>query len=109
VSANTVIEVITEGLLTSRLLSDPGLSGVAIVIFDEVHERNLEADLALALVLDLQRSLRPELRVLAMSATAEAGKLSALLEAPVIESAGTIFSRGNFARQARYRLRPRFA
>jgi ATP-dependent helicase HrpB len=87
-SAATEIEVITEGLLTSRLLSDPGLSGVACVIFDEVHERSLEADLALALVLDLQRGLRPELRILAMSATADAGPLAALLEAPVIASDG---------------------
>jgi len=61
------------------------------VIFDEVHERSLEADLALALVLDLQRTLRPELRILAMSATAEAGKLSLLLDAPVIESDGKLF------------------
>lgn len=88
VSGETVIEVMTEGLLTSRLLSDPGLTGVACVIFDEVHERSLEADLALALVLDLQRGLRPELRVLAMSATAEAGRLAELLAAPVIESDG---------------------
>jgi ATP-dependent helicase HrpB len=88
VSGETVIEVITEGLLTSRLLADPGLTGVGCVIFDEVHERSLEADLALALVLDLQRGLRPELRVVAMSATADAGRLAALLAAPVIESDG---------------------
>ena len=91
IGPETVVEVITEGLLTSRLLADPGLTGVNLVIFDEVHERSLEADLALALVLDLQRSLRPELRILAMSATAEAEKISALLDAPVIESAGKMF------------------
>lgn len=91
VSAETQVEVITEGLLTSRLLTDPGLTGVELVIFDEIHERSLEADLALALVLDLQRSLRPELRILAMSATAEADKISRLLDAPVLESAGKIF------------------
>jgi ATP-dependent helicase HrpB len=91
VSGATQIEVITEGLLTSRLLSDPGLTGVNLVIFDEVHERSLDADLALALVLDLQRSLRPELRILAMSATADAEKFCALLEAPVVESAGKLF------------------
>ena len=91
VGPRTQIEVITEGLLTSRLLSDPGLSGVQLVIFDEVHERSLEADLALALVRDLQRSLRPELRILAMSATAEAEKFAALLEAPVVESQGQMF------------------
>ncbi|GAN81230.1 ATP-dependent helicase HrpB [Acidocella aminolytica] len=91
VGPKTKIEVITEGLLTSRLLSDPGLSGVNLVIFDEVHERSLEADLALALVRDLQRGLRPELRILAMSATAEAEKFSALLEAPIITSEGKQF------------------
>jgi len=91
VARETVVEVITEGLLTSRLLADPGLEGVACVMFDEVHERSLEADLAMALVLDLQRGLRPELMVLAMSATAETGRLAALLEAPVIESDGRMF------------------
>ncbi|MBU6419871.1 MAG: ATP-dependent helicase HrpB [Proteobacteria bacterium] len=91
VGPGTQIEVITEGLLTSRLLSDPGLSGVNLVIFDEVHERSLEADLALALVRDLQRGLRPELRILAMSATAEAEKFSALLGAPIIASEGKLF------------------
>jgi ATP-dependent helicase HrpB len=91
VSGDTVVEVMTEGLLTSRLLADPGLTGVACVVFDEVHERSLEADLALALVLDLQRGLRPELRILAMSATAETGRLAALLDARVIESDGRMF------------------
>jgi ATP-dependent helicase HrpB len=67
VSGATMVEVITEGLLTSRLLADPGLAGVSHVIFDEVHERSLQADTALALTLDLQRGLRPELRILAMS------------------------------------------
>ena len=91
VSARTEIEVITEGLLTAKLLADPGLDGVGLVIFDEVHERSLEADLALALVRDLQRTLRPELRLLAMSATADAEKFCAALEAPVVESAGKMF------------------
>ncbi|WP_297490149.1 ATP-dependent helicase HrpB [Acidocella sp.] len=91
VSDATVVEVITEGLLTSRLLTDAGLTGVNLVIFDEIHERSLEADQALALVLDLQRSLRPELRILAMSATAEAEKFAAALHAPVLESAGRVF------------------
>ncbi len=88
VSSRTVVEVITEGLLTSRLLADPGLTGTGMVIFDEVHERSLDADLALALTLDLQRTLRPELRIIAMSATAETARLAALLAAPVIESDG---------------------
>jgi ATP-dependent helicase HrpB len=91
VSDKTIVEVITEGLLTSRLLSDPGLGGVSIVIFDEVHERSLDADLALALTLDLQRTLRPELRLLAMSATADIPRLTTLLAAPSIESQGRIF------------------
>ncbi len=87
-SAATRIEVVTEGLLVRRLQSDPGLDGVAAVIFDEVHERAVEADLALALCLDLQRGLRPELRLLAMSATPDTARLAVLLDAAVIESAG---------------------
>nr|WP_283949495.1 ATP-dependent helicase HrpB [Limobrevibacterium gyesilva] len=88
VSAATRIEVVTEGLLARRLQSDPGLDGTAIVILDEVHERALDADLALAFCLDLQRNLRPELRLLAMSATADGARLGPLLDAQVIESAG---------------------
>jgi ATP-dependent helicase HrpB len=81
VSAATRVEVITEGLLVRRLLSDPGLDGVAAVLLDEVHERSLDSDLALALCCDLQRVLRPELRLLAMSATPDAARLTALLGA----------------------------
>jgi ATP-dependent helicase HrpB len=88
VSAATRIEVVTEGLLVRRLQRDPGLDGVACVIFDEVHERSLDADLALAFCLDLQRGLRAELRLLAMSATADGARLQTLLDGPVIESAG---------------------
>jgi ATP-dependent helicase HrpB len=88
VSAATRVEVVTEGLLVRRLQSDPGLEGVAIVILDEIHERALDADLALAFCLDLQRALRPELRLLAMSATADGARLAALMAATVIESAG---------------------
>lgn len=91
VSAATRIEVITEGLLVRRLQSDPGLTGVAAVILDEVHERSLESDLALAFCLELQRELRPELRLLAMSATADQVRLPALMGAEVIESAGRMF------------------
>ncbi|MBO1075093.1 ATP-dependent helicase HrpB [Roseomonas marmotae] len=91
-SAATRIEVITEGLLVRRLQSDPGLEGVAAVLFDEAHERNLDTDLALAFCLDLQRALRPELRLLAMSATLEAEGFSTLLgDAPVVESLGRAF------------------
>jgi ATP-dependent helicase HrpB len=91
VSAATRIEVVTEGLLVRRLQSDPGLEGVAAVILDEIHERALEGDLALALCLDLQREYRPELRLLAMSATADGARLSALMAAEVIESAGRAY------------------
>ena len=91
VSAETRIEVVTEGLLVRRLQSDPGLDGVAAVILDEIHERSLESDLALALCLDLQAVLRPELRLLAMSATADGARLSALMRAEVVESAGRMF------------------
>jgi len=91
VSARTRIEVVTEGLLVRRLQSDPALDGVAAVLLDEVHERALEGDLALALLLDLQRVLRPELRLLAMSATIDGARLSALMDAQVVESAGRMF------------------
>ena len=91
VSDRTRIEVVTEGLLVRRLHGDPTLDGVAAVLLDEVHERALEADLAMALCLDLQRVLRPELRLLAMSATLDGARLSALMGAPVIESAGRMF------------------
>jgi ATP-dependent helicase HrpB len=91
VSAATRIEVVTEGLLVRRLQADPGLEGIGIVILDEIHERALDADLALAFCLDLQRALRPELRLLAMSATADGARLSALMDATVIESAGRAF------------------
>ncbi len=91
VSPATRIEVVTEGLLVRRLQSDPGLDGVGCVIFDEVHERGLDADLALAFCLDLQRAFRPELRLLAMSATADGARLATLLDGPVVESAGRMF------------------
>jgi ATP-dependent helicase HrpB len=90
-SAETRVEVITEGLLLRRLQSDPGLDGVAAVILDEIHERSLESDLGLALCLDLQRVLRPDLRLLAMSATADGARLAGLMDAEVIESAGRMF------------------
>ena len=91
VSEATRIEVVTEGLLIRRLHTDPGLEGVAAVILDEVHERSVESDLALALCIDLQRVLRPELRLIAMSATADCTRLAGLLDAPVIESTGRMF------------------
>ncbi len=85
------VEVVTEGLLVRRLQSDPGLEGVAAVLFDEAHERNLDTDIAIALCLDIQRNLRPELRLVAMSATLDGAGFSTLLEAPVIESMGRAF------------------
>lgn len=89
VGRSTRIEVVTEGVLTRRLQADPSLPGVGLVVFDELHERNLHADLALALVLDARPALRPDLRLLAMSATLEAAKVAALLgDAPVVESEG---------------------
>jgi ATP-dependent helicase HrpB len=88
VSSATRIEVVTTGLLVRRLLGDPGLEGVSAVILDEIHERSLEADLALALCLDAQAMLRPDLRLLAMSATLDGARLSALMSAVIVESAG---------------------
>jgi ATP-dependent helicase HrpB len=88
VSSATRIEVVTTGLLVRRLLGDPGLDGVSAVILDEIHERSLEADLALALCLDAQAMLRPDLRLLAMSATLDGARLSAIMAAPIVESAG---------------------
>ncbi len=90
-SAATRIEVVTEGILLRRLQADPALDGVAAVILDEVHERALDADLALAFCLDLQRELRPELLLIAMSATADGARLAGLMEADVIESDGRMF------------------
>jgi len=94
VSDRTRVEVVTEGLLVRRLQSDPGLDGVAAVLFDEAHERNLDTDLALALCLDLQRALRPELRLLAMSATLDGGAFAALMGDGALTDAPTITSLG---------------
>jgi ATP-dependent helicase HrpB len=87
VSPATRIEVVTEGILNRRLQQDPELAGTGVVIFDEFHERSLDTDLGLALVLDVQRHLRPDLRVLVMSATLDTGPIAQLLgEAPVLTS-----------------------
>jgi ATP-dependent helicase HrpB len=88
-SQATRIEVVTEGILTRRIQNDPLMDGIAMVIFDEFHERSLQADLGLALALDLQRQVRPDLKILVMSATLETGPLAKLLgDAPLISSAG---------------------
>ena len=92
VSAQTRIEVITEGIFTRLVLDDPSLNGVAAVLFDEFHERSLDADLGLALARDVQQSLRPDLRLLVMSATLDGARVAALLgNPPVIESEGRAF------------------
>ncbi|TVP53142.1 MAG: ATP-dependent helicase HrpB [Halomonadaceae bacterium] len=89
VSPRTRIEVVTEGVLTRMLQKDPGLEGVALVIFDEFHERSLQADMGLALARESQQALREDLRLLIMSATLDADPLSQLLDnAPVLTSAG---------------------
>lgn len=91
-SAATRIEVVTEGILTRMLQSDPELTGISAVLFDEIHERSLNADLGLALSLEVQAALRPDLRIVAMSATLDADALAALMgDAPVIRSDGRIF------------------
>ncbi|MDX5320508.1 MAG: ATP-dependent helicase HrpB, partial [Bacteroidota bacterium] len=91
ISAATQIEVVTEGILTRMLQSDPELSGINMVIFDEFHERSIHADLALALCREAQKVLRPDLKILIMSATLNTEQLSALLHAPVISSEGRQF------------------
>jgi ATP-dependent helicase HrpB len=92
VSAATRIEVITEGVFTRMILEDPGLEGVAAVLFDEFHERSLDADLGLALARNSQALLRPDLRLLIMSATLDGARIAKLLDgAPVIESVGRAF------------------
>ena len=88
VGKDTVIEVITDGLFTRRLLADPELSGVSVVIFDEIHERGLNADLGLALALEVQDALRDDLHILAMSATLDTELMATKLNAPIIESEG---------------------
>jgi ATP-dependent helicase HrpB len=89
VSAQTRIEVLTEGILTRRLQTDPELKNVGLVIFDEFHERHLHADLALALCLDSQKALREDLKILVMSATLDGAAVSKLLnDAPIVTSQG---------------------
>lgn len=88
ISKNTRLEVITEGILTRMLHSDNALENVGMIIFDEFHERNLHAEVALALTREVQQVLRPDLRVLLMSATIDSAVLSELLSAKVIESKG---------------------
>ncbi|MEM9499260.1 MAG: ATP-dependent helicase HrpB [Pseudomonadota bacterium] len=88
ISAQTRIEVVTEGILTRRIQSDPGLSGVGAVIFDEFHERSLHADLGLALCLEAADALREDLKIVVMSATLDAAPVADLMQAPIVTSAG---------------------
>jgi ATP-dependent helicase HrpB len=88
VGANTIIEVVTEGILTRMLQSDNALEDVGLVIFDEFHERSLNADLAMALCREAQQVLRPDLRIMIMSATLNMPQLTKLLNAPVAVSEG---------------------
>ncbi len=102
VGPRTRIEVVTEGILTRQLQRDPALEGVGLVIFDEFHERSLQADTGLAFVLDAQRHLTPDLRILVMSATLEVTALAQLLEdAPVISAPGL-----SYPVETRYAERP---
>ena len=88
-SAATRITVLTEGIFLKRIQADPELTGVSAVLFDEIHERSLDSDFGLALALDAQAGLRPDLRLVAMSATLDGARFSTLMrDAPVIESEG---------------------
>jgi ATP-dependent helicase HrpB len=104
VSARTRIEVVTEGVLTRRLQSDPSLEGAAVVLFDEFHERSLQADLGLALVLEVRDALRPDLRVGVMSATLDGERVAQLIGGgcDVIRAEGR-----RYPVETRWRPRPR--
>ena len=92
ISRATRIEVVTEGIFTRQILDDPELSGIAAVLFDEFHERSLDADLGLALARDAQTGLREDLRLLVMSATLDGARVARLLgDAAVVESEGRMF------------------
>jgi ATP-dependent helicase HrpB len=112
ISADTQIEVITEALLTRRLLDAPDLPDVAAILFDEFHERSLEADIGLALALDMQENLREDLRLLPMSATLDGARVASLLNnAPIIESRGRMFpvEMQHVGRDARAKIEPQIA
>ena len=92
ISAKTRLEIVTEGLLTNRILADPELRDVGLVIFDEFHERSLQCDLAFALALEVRRALRPDLRLLVMSATLDADEVAAHLgDAEIVRAEGRMF------------------
>lgn len=91
VSAQTRIEVLTEGILTRMLINDPMLEGVSVVLFDEFHERSLNSDVALALTREIQQIIRPDLRIALMSATIDATTIGKELEAPIVDCEGRMF------------------
>ncbi|SDD03491.1 ATP-dependent helicase HrpB [Sphingomonas sp. YR710] len=91
-SAATRILVVTEGIFVNRIQSDPDLPGISAVLFDEVHERSLDSDFGLALALDAQAALRPDLRLVAMSATLDGARFAGLMDGLVIESEGRSFA-----------------
>ncbi|HTN99057.1 MAG TPA: ATP-dependent helicase HrpB [Microthrixaceae bacterium] len=90
-SGRTRVEVVTEGLFIRRLQNDPSLEGVGAVLLDEFHERSLDSDLALALLLDSRAALRPDLRILVMSATLDAEPVAELIRGPVIRAESPMF------------------
>src|SRR6187551_2970781 len=93
VSSRTRIEVVTEGIFTRLIIDDPSLDAIAAVLFDEFHERSLDADLGLALARDVQQGLREDLRLVVMSATLDGARVAKLLgDAPVVESEGRAFA-----------------
>lgn len=91
VGPETRIELLTEGLLTRRLQSDPFLDGVGCVVFDEFHERSLHSDLGLALLREVQRDVRPDLRLVVMSATLDPGPVAEWLDAPIVRAEGRAY------------------
>ncbi len=110
-SAGTRLEIVTEGILVRRLQRDPELAGTGLVIFDEFHERSMVCDLSLALTLDARKNLRPDLRILVMSATIDSSRIAALLNAPRVSASGKLFNVENryFKPPAGRRELPAFA
>ena len=92
ISQNTVLEIVTEGILTRRLQSDPELNDIGLIIFDEFHERTIHSDLALMLALEIQQTIREDLKLLVMSATIDTNAISKYLDkAPIIKCPGRAY------------------
>jgi len=110
ISAQTKIEVLTEGILTRMIHDDNALEDVALVIFDEFHERSIHADVAMALCRETQAVLRSDLRILVMSATIDMPELSKMLNSPIVESLGRQFPvEVNYAGDNDMRMLPELA